>query len=136
MKTIFTCLAGLSLLALTTLSCRKEGHDEKRQTSNLTQTITATVPAGQTYSMTMETESIASISRQAAHYERSEILRTPSGSLVYQYAAAKGYTGSDEVTLQQTVTSTGSVGGCSGGHSSGQESTMYKTIVIKFDVAN
>lgn len=136
MKTIFTCLAGFTLLALTTLSCRKEGHDEKRQFVDSPQTVTATVPAGQTYTMTMATESVATISRQASHYERSEILRSLDGSTVYQYVAAKGYTGADEVTLQQSITSATPGGGCSGSYGSAQATTTYKTIVIKFDVAN
>lgn len=84
----------------------------------------------------MGSESAASISRQALHYERSEILRSPDGSSSYQYVAAKGYTGTDEVTLQQTVRSSGSGGGCSGSNGSEQMTTTYKTIVIKFDVSN
>lgn len=138
MKRIVTYLACFSLLAITTSSCSKEEHNEITQQAQVPQVINANVAAGQTYVLNMGAESTVSIKTQALHHQLSEISTALDGSTVYKYAPAKGYTGADEVTLQQTITSTsGGGGGCyNGNQTNGHTTTTVKTIAIKFNVAN
>jgi hypothetical protein len=138
MKRIATYLMGFSLLAITTVSCSKEGHEETRQQAQAApQVINATVPAGDTYVLNLGTGSSARIKVQALHHQFSEIATAPNGSTVYKYTAAKGFSGADEVTLQQTVTSiVQGGGGCYGNYSDNHTTTTVKTIAIKFNIAN
>lgn len=135
MKQIFTPLACLSVLLLAMPSCRKEAQHENRQQFDPAQTVQANVSAGQTYVLSMGTGSTAIIKQQASHYELSQVATAEDGNAVYKYAAVKGYTGTDEVTLQQTTTSTSHGGGCSNNHDS-YATTSIKTVVVKFAVAN
>src|SRR5689334_15425941 len=135
MKKIFTVLAGFSVLALSTVSCQKEEHERQISRVETPQNMTASVPSGQTYTLNLEPGSTANISKQASHFLISEIVTASDGSTVYKYLSAKGFTGIDEVTLQQTITSTSSAGGGCGNdnHEGFQTTTIYKTVVIKFD---
>ena len=138
MKSIFTYLGGFFLLSTILLSCSKDVQNETRQQTAAPQIIKATVPAGQTYILNMGTGTTASIVTQALHYQLSEVATAPNGGAVYKYTAGKGYSGADEVTLQQTATYTSqSSGGCHNNHMNGSTTTTtFKTVVIKFDVAN
>jgi hypothetical protein len=137
MKRIVTSLFGVSLLAFTTLSCSKDVQNETAQQGQSPQVIQATVPAGETYVLNLGTGGSASIKAQARHFEVSEIATAPNGITVYKYAAAKAFTGADEVTLQQKTTSTSQQSsGCFTGGSSSHTTTSYKTIVVKLTVAN
>ena len=138
MKQLFTYLAGFSLLTFTTVSCTKDAHNEMKQPTIAPQVLAAKVLPGETYVLNMGPGASASIVTQALHYEFSQISTASDGSAVYKYAPGKGYTGSDEVTLQQTITSiTSSGGGChNGNHSEQYSTTATKTMVIKFNVAN
>ena len=137
MKRIFTYLTGFSLLAITTVSCTKESHNEMRpQAAAAPQVISAIVPAGQSYELNLGRGTTASIQTQALHYQFSQIVAAPDGSTVYKYTAGKGFAGADEVTLKQTITSTSVSNGCNRTYSNSYTSTASKTIVIKFDVAN
>jgi hypothetical protein len=137
MKRIAISLFGVSLLAITTLSCSKDVQNETAQQGQSSQVIQATVPAGETYVLNLGTGSSASIKAQARHFEVSEIATASNGITVYKYAAAKAFAGADEVTLQQQITSTSQQGGsCFSGGSSSHTTTSYKTIVVKFNVSN
>lgn len=139
MKQIFTSLLGVSLLATTLLSCSKDVQKETRQQAAVApEVIKANVPAGQTYVLNLVTGNSASIQTQARHYQVSEMATASDGSTVYKYTGGKGYAGADEVTLQQTITSTvQNGGGCHNNHSSSYTTTTtLKTTVIKFTVAN
>lgn len=137
MKQLFMYLAGFSLLAIATVSCSKEGNDEMRQqAAQAPEVMKATVPAGQTYVLDMGAGNTASIQAQARHYQFSEMATAPDGNVAYKYTPAKGYTGTDEVTLQQTITYTSQGGGWCGSRGDEHTTTAIKTVVIKFDVAN
>lgn len=137
MKHIFTRLAVLSFFAFAALSCRKEERQENRRQVEPAQTVQATLTAGQTYVLNMTAGSTVSIDKQAMHYQLSEVATALDGITAYRYAATKDYTGPDEVTLQQMVTSTSTgSGGCSGSQAEEHTTTSIKTIVIKFNVAN
>lgn len=130
---------GLSILSLTTLSCKKEAHDETTRQQVVTpQIIKADVPGGQTYVLNMGAGTTASIVTQAQHYQLSEIATAANGGTVYKYIAQKGYAGLDEVTLQQTTSATMQSGGCHNNHMSGYSNATASsnTIVIKFNVGN
>ena len=138
MKSIFTYLAGFSLLSLTAISCSKESHTQMRQPAQTPQVVNATVPAGETYVLNLGAGSTASIEKQAKHYQVSEITTAPNGTTDYKYTAAKGFAGADEVTLQQAVTYNTMTGvNCSRGNTDDYTTTTtYKTIVVKLNVAN
>jgi hypothetical protein len=138
MKRIFTSLMGLSLLAITTLSCNKDDDQyEMRQQAVTPQVINAKVPAGQAYVFNMGAGVTASIQKQALHFQVSEIATASNGGSIYKYIAGKGFTGVDEVTLQQTITSTMQGSGCHNNYMNGSSmTTAVKTIVIKLNVAN
>lgn len=136
MKRISTYLMGLSILALTTVSCSKEAHDETtRQQAVVPQVIKADVSVGQTYVLNMGAGTTASIVTQAQHYQLSEVATAPNGGSIYKYIAQKGFAGTDEVTLQQTVAATQG-DGCHRNHSNGLASTSLRTVVIKLNVGN
>lgn len=135
MKKIFTSLTGFFIFSIVMLSCRKEAHEQQDRTVEKGQVVTATVPAGQTYVFNMGLGSAVSIGKQAAHHQLSEVGTAEGGNIVYRYAAAKGYTGPDEVTLLQSTTTTTHGGGCSGGDGE-HTTTTLNTIVIKLDVSN
>jgi hypothetical protein len=99
------------------------------------QVICASVPAGQTYVLNLERGSTVTIKTQALHYQLSEVATAPDGNKFYKYAAAKGYAGTDQVMLQQTITSIAQDGGCYG-NNNGYTTTTLKTIAVKFNVAN
>ena len=86
-------LIGISLFA----SCKKEAKDEVT-----TQVINVTLVADQNYTYTLpavEKDSDPfSISKQAQNFIQSSI--TNNGSTIYQYTPAKGFVGTDQVTLQ------------------------------------
>jgi hypothetical protein len=138
MKRIFTSLMGLFLLTITTLSCTKDdGQYEMRQEAVTPQVINAKVPAGQAYTFNMGAGVSASIQKQALHFQVSEIATAPNGGSVYKYVAGKGFSGVDEVTLQQTITSTMQGSSCHSNNMNGSSmATAVKTIVIKLNVAN
>lgn len=136
MKQIFTYPLAFALLALCMLSCRKEEHERTSRQMETSQVVNATVVSGQTYVLNLGAGSKAAISRQASHYELSEIATASDGSANYKYVAAKDFTGSDEVTLQQTMTSTLPGGGCSSSHSDSHSTTTVNSIVVKLNVAN
>jgi hypothetical protein len=138
MKSIFTSLVGISLLSLALLSCSKDGPYEMRQQAQAApQVINASVRVGQAYVLNMGDGSTASIVTQALHYQLSEITTAPNGGAVYKYISGKGFSGTDEVTLQQTLTSTMQGSGCHNNHMNGSSmATAVKTIVIRLNVAN
>jgi hypothetical protein len=136
MKRIATSLVGVSLLAIMTFSCSKDVQNETAQQSQSPQVIQAHIPVGETYVLNLGAGSSASIKAQARHFEVSEIATASNGITVYKYAAAKAFTGADEVTLQQKITSASQSGGCFTGGSSSHTTTSYKTIVVKFTVSN
>lgn len=136
MKQIFTSLLGFSLLALTTASCTKESHDATSRQQETAQVIEANVPAGQTYVLNLGPGSTASIKMQSLHHQLSEIATASGGNTVYRYTAAKGYSGADAVTLQQTVTAKAHSGSCNRDYRDERMTTTVKTISIKLNVAN
>ncbi len=139
MTRIVTYLAGFSFLAVTALSCTKEAQHETRQQAQTPEVIKANVPAEQTYVLNMGAASTVKIEAQAQHYQLSEVATSADGNTVYTYTGAKGFSGADEVMLQQTITSSSSTSqgnGCSNSQTNGYSTTTIKTIVIKFEVAN
>jgi hypothetical protein len=128
-------LIGISLFA----SCKKEAKDEVT-----TQVINVTLVADQNYTYTLpavEKDSDPfSISKQAQNFIQSSI--TNNGSLIYQYTPAKGFVGTDQVTLQSMENEglehhdndhkgTGMHGNCQGGNHQEQEG---KIIIINFTI--
>ena len=137
MKSKSAFAACFSILLLASISCRKEAQVENVQRVEASETFLATVPSGQSYTFDAIAGSSLTIEKQPLHYQRSEVSTLSDGRKVYRYAAAKGYTGLDEVTLlQSTTTSSFASGGCYNGPSIEHQVTSLKTIVIKFSIAN
>ena len=137
MKKIFTYSTALCCLLLLAQSCSKQLPDAREQAE---QVINATVAAGQTYIFTPPSSGSLSVSRQAAHFKVSEVgIGKDNSTSIYQYTAAAGYKGNDEVSLMSinTVSALGSSGGCQGGNNGGTiTTTVSKTIVIKLTVTD
>jgi hypothetical protein len=63
--------------------------------------IEAKVGTGQMYTVTIDNMGQLSINRQAGHFKISQTTTNPAtGSLVYNYSPADGFTGTDEVVLE------------------------------------
>jgi hypothetical protein len=137
-KLIFLPLASFGLLLLTQ-SCSKQSREEMGMKAS--ETIKATVSAGNPYVLQLNNYGDASISRQAVHFDISKTdISGENGSLIYRYHPKSGFTGADEVELVVSKTAnyrTG--GGCSntgGNPSSGGSYTHTAKLLIKFTVTN
>ena len=135
MKKIFTYSTVLCCLLLLAQSCTKQLPDAREQAE---QVINATVAAGQTYTFTPPSSGLLSVSRQAAHFGVSEVgIGKDNSTSIYQYTAAAGYKGTDEVSLNfiSTIPASENTGGCRGSNS-GTYTTVNNTIVIKLNVTD
>ena len=136
MRILYTLPAVLILA-----SCSKEDAVISSVTSapavSATQVVNATVTADNTYELPL-TSSAIEIHKQAAHFTLSAIgTDAKKGTAVYQYLPAKGFTGTDEVTLKDVQTSVNySHDGSGGCNNMDMSRTVTKTsfITIRFKV--
>jgi hypothetical protein len=136
-KTFASSVVLFSILVLSQ-SCTKQSEGELRITSPQTsvQTIQAKISAGQTYTLNLGASGNISITRQASHFQLSEMaIDKNDGSLNYKYLPAANYTGADEVSLTRTTSVTsGSNNGCFNG--SQNNSSTSTIITIKLNVTD
>ena len=135
MRILYTLLVVLILV-----SCSKEDAVISSGNPNpyisATQVVNATVNSDLTYELPLSSSNIE-IHKQAAHFTLSAIgVDAKKGTPVYQYLPAKGFTGTDEVTLKDVQTSVNYAhegGSC---HNMDMSQTVTKTsfITIKFKV--
>lgn len=135
-KTFASSVVLFSILVLSQ-SCTKQSQGELRiassQTSN--QTIQAKISAGHTYTLNLGASGNISITRQASHFQLSEMaIDKNDGSLNYKYLPAANYTGADEVSLTRTTSVTSGSNGCSNG--SQNNSSTSTIITIKINVTD
>jgi len=103
-----------------------------------TQVINATINSENKYELPLTSPDVQ-IHKQASHFSLSSIgVDSKNGMTIYQYLPAKGFTGTDEVTLKDTKTylSYSNGGGCNRDDMSSQSVTKTSFITIKFSVAN
>lgn len=122
-------------LLLVLSSCSKQSQDNPAAPSQ-SSTINATVSPGQAFTFNAGASGTLNISNQAFHYQVSEVtVDNSSGAQLYTYVPAKGYAGSDQVTLTHTIAaSLTNEGGCQNHHGNG--TTNSELIAIKITVGN
>ena len=121
-------------------SCKKESHDIT-VISTPYETINVKIALNQPYEMDLADAGTVSISRQAVHFLVSEtIVNKETGTPVYKYVPATGFSGNDEIVLLSTKTfanySTSTGGICPGGPTGYTTSTSDKYIRLKITVGN
>jgi len=103
MKRLIAPTAGLILSLIVFQSCTKNSSKDLAQNipARPDRIIEAKVGTGQMYTVTIDNMGELSISRQAGHFKISQTTTNPTtGSLVYNYSPADGFTGIDEVVLE------------------------------------
>ena len=126
-------LSGAVFFCLLIQSCTKQTQDNFTTPAQSAKIINATILPGQTYVFNAGVSGTINISRQASHYQISEAkVDSKNGTLLYTYIPAAGYTGTDEVALIHTLTTTeNNTGTCQGTHSSTTTSISNNVIIIK-----
>ena len=106
MKKIIACRAVAFSTLVFLVSCTKSSSDNFDQNARLApdRIIESRVAPGQTQIVTIENYGELSIARQASHFKISHTgVDAQSGSLIYKYEPAEGFTGSDEVLLAHKI---------------------------------
>ena len=140
MKKTITFSAVLFSTLVLLLSCTKNAKDSfsRSEPAMPDRIINAKVAPGQTYTLTVANSGDVSIRKQAAHYLVSETgMDEKSGSLIYKYSPATGFTGIDEVLLSHKMeftTSGSSIGSSSCNSNGDNRSVQVSSIVIKLTV--
>lgn len=115
MSTKFTLPAMVLGMALFCLSCSKTSQQEMvlRPSAPATNVVNAAVLPDGLYELPVSSENVK-IYKQAEHFELSVVgVDAKNGMIKYRYSPAKGFTGTDEVTLSETKTYTSVREGCS-----------------------
>jgi hypothetical protein len=134
MRINFTLPVLVMSMFIVCASCSKNAQQEMvlSPASQAVQEINAAVASDALYEMPVNSENVK-IHKQASHFELSSIgTDSKSGMLKYKYSPAKGFTGTDEVTLSETRTymSVDSEGGCNNSRS-GESNMVTSTTFIK-----
>lgn len=137
MKRIFTyssILMGIFFLQ----SCSKQSSNEMLISPRINNTdINATLKNDGTYQLALDNFQNAAISKQASHFQMSEIgLDNKTGLLVYQYQPSQGFVGVDEVLLStsKNIASESMAGGCNNSGGAYHASTITSSLSIKLNV--
>jgi hypothetical protein len=106
MRLIYTLLAVLIFTSCSKKDALVSGNPNPAPAADATQVINATINTDFTYQLPLTSPDMQ-IHKQAAHFALSAIgVDSKNGMTVYKYLPAKGFTGSDEVTLKETTTYT------------------------------
>jgi isochorismate synthase EntC len=109
-------------------SCSKQSpNDIVASPANL---INATIAANQTYLLTLDNSASVSVSKQASHFQVSQIeMDTKNAAMIYKYVPAINYTGTDEVVLANTkaITTQSNSNGCNSNQNSNSNNITYAT---------
>jgi len=117
------------------ISCKKEQLGNTVIPAQPNQYIDASVASGETFTFVAGSSGELSVSKQALHFQVSEILNK-NGSVYYNYKPAAGYIGTDEVALMYQPEAAAPVIGntvCPANHDTPISNAM-STIVIKLSV--
>ena len=136
MRNTFVYPFALLLLSVAIVSCKKERLGNSIIPAQPNQYIDASVASGETFTFTAGSNGTLSVSKQALHFQVSETLNE-KGSIFYNYKAAAGYIGADEVTLTYLSDATepgiSSSTSCPAKHNT--PVSAMSTIVIKLNVS-
>jgi hypothetical protein len=140
MRIAYTLLVVLILASCSKSDAVISGNpatQDLRPSGSETEVINATITSDFTYELPLSTTNIQ-IHKQAAHFTLSEIgVDAKKGTPVYQYLPAKGFTGTDEVTLKdvETYESNSHDGGDCHNMDDGQQRAIKTSFIkIKFTV--
>ncbi len=138
MKKILALSAVLFSILVLIQSCTKQSHGDfgiaQSVETPLVQIFNANVSSGNTYTFNLGTPENVSITRQASHYQLSEIgIDNKNGSLNYKYSPSANYSGTDEVSLTSIGTPASGNSGC---HNGDQNNSSGTIITIKINVTN
>ena len=136
MRKTFVYPAALLILSVVMMSCKKEQLVNSIISVQPNQYINASVASGGTFTFVAGPNGTLSVSKQALHFQVSEIL-DDEGSIHYNYKPVAGYIGVDEVTLlylsNATAPGINTSSGCPASHNTATSNAM-STIVINMTV--
>ena len=136
MKKIFTYSSILMSIILLQ-SCSKQSPNEMLSPRTSSTDVNATIKSDGTYQLALDNFQNAVISKQASHFQISEIsLDSKTALLVYKYQPSPGFVGVDEVLLStsKNVVSGSMDGGCNNGGGAYHTSTVTSSLSIKLNV--
>ena len=135
MRKTFNYAVALLLTSVLIISCTKEQLGNSIIQEKPSQYIDASVASGETFTFVAGSKGTLSVSKQALHFQVSEI-SNENGSVYYNYKPAAGYIGTDEVALTYLSDAAAPVisnSGCPVNHNTPISNAM-STIVIKLSV--
>ena len=139
MRKIFILPMLLLVLMVSFLSCKKESINVLSP-AGTGETISVQLTPSQSYVLNQPDASNLSISRQASHFSVSEaVANIETGGFSYKYIPVAGYTGTDEISLLSSATTTtyshsSESGGCGSG--GGESKISSNLITLKITIAN
>jgi len=137
MKKIFTYTTILMSIVLLQ-SCSKQSSNEMLISPRVNNTdINATLKSDGTYQLALDNFQNAAISKQASHFQISEISPdNKTGLPVYKYQPSQGFVGVDEVLLStsKNIVSESMGGGCNNSGGAYHTSTVTSSLSIKLNV--
>ena len=139
MRKIFILPMLLLVLMVSFLSCKKESIDVLSP-AGTGETISVQLTPSQSYVLNQPDASNLSISRQASHFFVSEaVANIETGGFSYKYIPVAGYTGTDEISLLSSATTTNyshSSEGVGCGSGSSESKTSSRLITLKISIGN
>ena len=131
MRKLFLFQAALLAILAGFQSCSKEvANDMMIVQESPSDIINATIASNKMYQLTFNSGEV-NISKQASHFKVSQVEPgAENGLIVYKYAPAPDFIGSDEVVLSITRTGIANNGGCNSNRYSNSIITSYTTIKI------
>jgi len=139
MRKIFILSMLLLVLMVSFLSCKKESIDVLSP-AGTGETISVQLTPSQSYVLNQPDASNLSISRQASHFSVSEaVANIETGGFSYKYIPVAGYTGTDEISLLSSATTTNyshSSEGVGCGSGSSESKTSSRLITLKISIGN
>ena len=136
MKKIFTYTTILMSIILLQ-SCSKQSPNEMLSPRISSTDVNVTIKSDGTYQLALDNFQNAVISKQASHFQLSEIsLDSKTALLVYKYQPSPGFVGVDEVLLStsKNIVSESMGGGCNNSGSAYHASTVTSSLSIKLNV--
>ena len=126
--------AALLFLSVILVSCKKEQLGNSTIPAQPDQYINASVASGETYTFVADANGTLSLSKQALHFQVSEIL-SEEGSIHYNYKPAAGYIGTDKVTLMYLSNASepglNTSSGCPANHNNSRGTIVINLTVTK-----
>ena len=138
MKKVYALPAMLFFIGLMLASCSKQSINDE-VSPDLTNIININLAPGQSYQFAMSQPGEVNIIKQAKHYSISEVdIEKESSKAIYYYRPVQGYTGTEEIILENKKAVATVYGGCNGTHNNNHDNPSYTTVytMLRININN